>query len=321
MNICFKLLLVCTAKRKQMCRLHLYLVSGVALCLNMSVFAQQPGQKTFASPEAASKALFAAALADDQAAMLVIFGPSGNEITSTGDALEDTNTRDQFVAKYREMHHLGEEPNGSVTIYIGGEDWPFPVPLVNSNGAWHFDTEAGEKEILYRRIGENEFAAMNVCHALVDAEKEYYRQPWEGNVQQYAQVLVSDENQHNGLFWKASDGEPESPIGPLLAYAAGPVDGHPQGYESSPFHGYYYRILTGQGEASPGGVKSYIVNGKMIGGFAVIAYPAEYRSSGVMTFIVNQSGVIYQKDLGDETGETASAMIAYAPDKTWEKAE
>jgi Protein of unknown function (DUF2950) len=311
----------CTANLKHMGTIHLYVVSVMVLFLNGILFAQQPGQRSFASPEAASKALFAAVLADDQAAILDIFGPRGDEITSTGDALADTDTRDQFVAKYREMHRLDEESNGSVTIYIGGEDWPFPVPLVSANGKWRFDTEAGEKEILYRRVGENEFAAMNVCHALVGAEKDYYSQPRDGRVQQYAQVLVSDEGQHNGLFWKASDGEPESPIGRLVAYAAGAVDGHPQEYESSPFHGYYYRILNGQGEASPGGVKSYIVNGKMIGGFAIIAYPADYRSSGVMTFIVNRSGVIYQKDLGEETEELASAMTAYAPDETWKKAE
>jgi hypothetical protein len=298
-----------------------YFILAIVLLLNGMLFAQQPGQKTFSSPADASKALFAAALADDPIAMLNIFGPDGNEITFAGDALEDTYSRDEFVAKYREMHRLGEEPNGSMTIYIGAEDWPFPVPLVKTSGTWHFDTEAGEKETLYRRVGENEIAAMNVCHVLVDAEKEYYSEPRDERVQQYAQVLVSDEGRHNGLFWKTSDGEPESPIGPLLAYAAVGGDGHPQEYESSPFYGYYYQILTGQAGTSQGGAKSYIVNGKMIGGFAVLAYPADYRSSGVMTFIVNQTGVIYQKDLGDETAEVASATTVYAPDETWKKAE
>jgi Protein of unknown function (DUF2950) len=311
-----------THRREGVCPVSVHFVSLMLLLfLNGIMVAQQPGPRSFASPEGASKALFAAALADDQAAMLDIFGPQGNEITSTGDVLEDTNTRDQFVAKYREMHRIVEEQNGSLTIYIGAENWPFPVPLVSANGVWHFDAEAGEKEILYRRVGENEFGAMNVCHALVDAEKEYYSRRWDGRVQQYAQVLVSDEGQHNGLFWKTSDGEPESPIGSLVAYAEGGGDGRAQEYENSPFHGYYYRILSGRAVAPPGGDKSYIVNGNMTGGFAIVAYPAEYRSSGVMTFIVNQTGVIYQKDLGDETVEVASAMTAYAPDETWKEAE
>jgi Protein of unknown function (DUF2950) len=310
-----------TAKVKNMSMMNTSSILVIVLLLNGILFAQQPGQKTFSAPEDASKALFAAALADDPIVMMAIFGPYGNELTSTGDALEDANSRNEFVAKYREMHRLGEEPNGAMTIYIGAEDWPFPVPLVKTSGMWHFDTEAGEKEILYRRVGENEFAAMGVCRALVDAEKEYYSQPRDGRVQQYAQVMVSDQGQHNGLFWEASDGEPESPIGLLVAHAAGTADGQPQSYESSPFHGYYYRILTEQAEMSQGGAKSYIVNGKMIGGFAIIAYPAEYRSSGVMTFIVNQTGVIYQKDLGDETRGLASATMAYAPDGTWKKAE
>jgi len=301
--------------------MNTYFILVIVLLLNGILIAQQPGQKTFSVPEDASKALFAAALADDPVAMLAIFGPDGNQITSTGDALEDTSSRSEFVAKYREMHRLGEEADGTITIYIGAEDWPFPVPLVKTSGVWHFDTEAGESEIVYRRVGENEFAAMNVCRALIDAERDYYSQPRDGRVQQYAQVLVSDGRQHNGLFWEVSAGEPESPIGPLVAHAAGAADGQPQGYESSPYHGYYYRILTGQGETLPDGAKSYMVNGKMIGGFAILAYPADYRSSGVMTFIVNQSGVIYQKDLGDETGEVASAIMAYAPDETWDKAE
>lgn len=299
----------------------LCVMSAMLLLLNGSVLAQASGQKTFASPQDASKALYAAAVADSQPAILDIFGPDGIEVILTGDGLDDKHSLDQFAASYREMHHLGQEPDGTTTLYVGAEDWPFPVPLVSANGVWHFDTEAGEKEILYRRVGENEFGAMNVCHVLVDAEKEYYGERRDGRIQQYAQVLVSDEGQHNGLFWKSSDGEPESPIGALVAYAEGAGDGKPQGYEDSPFHGYYYRILRGRAIAPPGIEKSYIVNGNMIGGFAIVAYPANYRDSGVMTFIVNQTGVIYQKDLGDETVEVASAMMAYAPDETWKEAE
>jgi len=298
---------------------RLYFISALLLLLNGITLAEQPGQKTFASPQDASKALFAAVTADNQTEMLDIFGPDSIEVILTGDGPDDKHSLDQFAAGYSEMHHLGQEPDGTITLYVGAEAWPFPVPLVSANGVWHFDTEAGEKEILYRRVGENEFEAINVCHALVDAENEYYSQRRDGRVQQYAQVLVSDEGQHNGLFWKPSDGEPESPIGPLVAYAEGAGDGKSQGY--SPFHGYYYRILSGRAIAPPGSEKSYIVNGNMIGGFAIVAYPANYRSSGVMTFIVNQTGVISQKDLGDETVEVASAMTAYAPDDTWKEAE
>lgn len=309
-----------TFKFKNICPVNLCFVPVLVLLLN-GFLAAQTGQKTFASAEDASKALFAAALADDQAAMLEIFGPDGNEVISTGDAVEDEDTRDQFVAKYREMHRLGKEPDGTTTLYLGAENWPLPVPLVNQSGVWHFDTEAGTKEILYRRIGENEFGAISVCHALVEAQNDYYSQPRDGRVQQYTQVLASDDGQHNGLFWKTADGEPESPIGPLVAYAASVGYDKPYGQEHSPFHGYYYRILSGQGKSAQGGANSYIVNGQMAGGFGILAYPANYRSSGVMTFIVNQSGVVYEKDLGDETSEVANAMKEYAPDETWKRAE
>jgi hypothetical protein len=192
--------------------------------------------------------------------------------------------------------------------------------LVEASGVWHFDTEAGKKEILFRRIGRNEYSAIDVCHVLVSAQGEYHSQPRDGKVQQYAQVLASDEGRHNGLFWKTADGEPESPIGPLLAYATGPGNGKQEG-ENPPFHGYYFQILTGEGKTAQADAKSYVVNGEMIAGFAFLAYPADYRSSGVMTFIIDQSGVVYQKDLGDKTAEVASAITEYAPDETWKKAE
>jgi hypothetical protein len=310
-----------TSKLKNISRMRLSFISATVLLLNGLLLAQQTEKKTFASPEEAIKALFAAALSDDQAALLEIFGPEGNEIISAGDHVEDKNTLGQFVAKYREMHRLVKEPDGTATLYIGAENWPLPVPLVDESGLWHFDTEAGKKEIFYRRVGENEYGAISVCHALVEAENDYYSQSRDGQVQQYAQVLVSDEGKHNGLFWKTGDGQPESPIGSLLAYAAGASDGKPQEYENSPFHGYYYRILTGRGKTADGDANSYIVNGKMTGGFAILAYPADHRASGLMTFVVNQTGVVYEKDLGDETTEVAGAMKEYAPDETWKKAE
>jgi len=301
---------------------NLLCVSTVALLLNGLLLAQQPQQKTFASAEDASQALFSAAQAGDQVALLAIFGPAGNAIISSGDPVQDKNTQDQFVAKYMEMHRLGQEPDGITTLYVGADNWPVPVPLVLAKGVWYFDTKTAEKEILFRRIGDNEFSAIDVCNALVNAQTDYYSQVRDGKVQQYAQVFASDGGQHNGLYWKTGDGEPESPIGRWVAYAAG--TGYPQpkaGDAPTPFHGYYYRILTEQGKTALGGAKSYIVNGAMTGGFAIVAYPADYRSSGVMTFIVNQSGVVYEKDLGPKTAELASEMKEYAPDSTWKKTE
>jgi Protein of unknown function (DUF2950) len=297
------------------------LTSFLLLGLLRMTMAQQPAQKTFASPEEASQALFAAAQGGDKAALLEIFGPEGSQIISSGDEVQDQKTRDQFVSRYQEMHRVANEPDGTATLYIGAENWPVPVPLVHKGGAWYFDTVTGKKDILYRRIGKNEFATMEVCGALVDAELDYYSEPRDGRPQQYTQKFASDEGKHNGLYWKTAEGEPESPIGPLVAYAAGEGYGKKQGEGPSPYHGYFYRILTAQGASVPGGAKSYVVNGEMTGGFAIVAYPAVYRSSGVMTFIVNQDGVVYQKDLGAKTATLAGAIKEYAPDKTWRKAE
>ena len=308
------------AKLRRISLANFCFVSAVFLILSGFLLAQQPGQKTFASAEDASQALFVAAQSNGQTAMLEIFGPAGTALISTGDSVQDQKIRDEFVADYKEMHRVVEEPDGTTSLYIGAENWPVPVPLVSENGVWHFDTDTGKKEILFRRIGRNEYSAMDLCHVLVSAQNEYYSQPRDGKVQQYAQLMASDEGRHNGLFWKTADGEAESPIGPLLAYATGPGNGKQEG-ENSPFHGYYFRILTGEGKTAQADAKSYIVNGEMIAGFAFLAYPADYRSSGVMTFIVNQTGVVYQKDLGDKTAEVASAMMEYAPDETWKKAE
>jgi len=283
--------------------------------------AQQPGQKTFASPEEASRALFVAVQDDDQQALMEIFGPAGKDIMSSGDAAEDANSRRQFVQKYQEMHRLAKEPDGTTTLYIGPENWPLPIPLVNQGGKWSFDTEAGIQEIVFRRIGRNELTAMRVCHGLVDAEKEYYANPRGGDaVKQYAQRFVSDEGGHNGLYWSGAD-EPESPIGPLLAYAGSGGSTKQRSTGPIPFHGYYYRLLTSQGKHAPGGAQNYVVNGKMTRGFAFVAYPAEYRSSGVMTFIVNQDGIVYEKDLGAQTADIAQRLSAYDPDRTWHRAE
>jgi hypothetical protein len=214
------------------------------------------------------------------------------------------------------MHRLVKEPDGTTTLYIGAENWPTPIPLLNNGTTWYFDTNAGKQEILYRRIGRNEMSAIRVCQELVAAEKEYSAQHGE-----YAQKTFSDEGQHNGLYWKSAAGEPQSPIGPLVAMAFADASGTDRDSAPTPFHGYYYRILTRQGKNAPGGAKGYIVNGKMTGGVAFIAYPAEYRSSGVMTFIVTEDGVVRQKDLGKRTDALAKAMKECNPDSSWRKVE
>ena len=288
----------------------------LTVCFPTRSMAQQPGQKTFSSAEDASNALVTAAQSNDEKTMLEILGPDGKQIVSSGDETEDTNSRANFVERYREMHRLVKEPDGTTVLYIGAHNWPAPIPLVNKGNSWYFDTAAGKKEILYRRIGRNELSAIRVSQELAAAEKEYSKQHSE-----YAQKIFSDEGQHNGLYWKAADGEPQSPIGPLVASAVAKGYGKSLEGAPTPYRGYYYLILTRQGKNSPGGAKSYIVNGKMSGGFAFVAYPAEYRSSGVMTFLVNEDGVVYEKDLGKKTDVLAKAMKEYDPNSSWQKSE
>jgi hypothetical protein len=282
-------------------------------------FAQQPGQRTFASHDDAASAFFAAMQKQDDQFLLSILGPAGKDVLSSGDPAEDANARISFVVKYQEMHRFVTEPNGTLMLVVGAENWPFPIPLVSKHGSWYFDTLAGKDEILFRRIGGNEIAAMDACNDLVEAQKEYFARPAGNLSKQFAQKLVSDEGRHNGLYWQGASNDVDSPINPLIAYAYGnsPND---RGGDQYPFNGYFFRILTSQGPHAPGGAKNYVVDGKMIAGFAFIAYPAEYRSSGVMTLIVNRSGVIYEKDLGPDTTKIAEAMTAYDPDSTWHQA-
>ncbi len=286
-------------------------------CFPTRSMAQQPGQKTFSSAEEVSNAFFTAVQSNDEKAMLDILGPDGRQIITSGDETEDANSRADFVQRYQEMHRLVEEPDGTTTLYIGAKNWPTPIPVVNKGNAWYFDTEASKREILYRRIGRNETSTIRVCQELVAAEKEY--RSTQHN--EYAQRLLSDEGQHNGLYWAAAAGEPQSPIGPLVASAV--AEGYAKSRDGAPtpYRGYYYHILTRQGKNSPGGAKNYIVNGKMIEGVAFVAYPAEYRSSGVMTFIVGADGVVYQKDLGKRTNAHAKDMKEYDPNSSWQKAE
>ena len=289
----------------------------LTVCFPTRSMAQQPDQKTFSSAEDASNALVTAAQNNDEKAMLEILGPDGKQIVSSGDETDDAHSRANFVQRYREMHRLVKEPDETTVLYIGAHNWPAPIPLVKKGNSWYFDTEAGKKEILYRRIGRNELSAIRVCQELVAAQKEYHSTQHD----EYAQKIFSDEGLHNGLYWKAAAGEPQSPIGPLVASAV--AEGYAKSRDGAPtpYRGYYYHILTRHGIKGPGSVKSYIVNGKMTKGFAFVAYPAEYRSSGVMTFIVSEDGVVYQKDLGKKTDVLAKAMSEYNPDSSWQKPE
>jgi Protein of unknown function (DUF2950) len=273
-------------------------------------------QKVFSSPAQASGALFAAAQHNDEQAMLDILGPEARKLVSSGDATEDADNRANFVRRYQEMHRLVKEPDGTTALYVGARNWPMPIPLVGSGTAWHFDAAAATKEILYRRVGQNELSTIRVCQELAAAEKEYHA--LQGG--HFADRFLSTAGSHDGLYWQTAAGQPQSPIGPLVAAAAA------QGYVSqpgspTPYHGYYYRILTGQGKNAPGGEKSYLVEGKMTGGFAFLAYPAQYRSSGVMSFLVGADGAVYEKDLGRKTAAIAKALQEFDPDASWRKSE
>lgn len=277
---------------------------------------QQKGQKTFASAEEAGKALFTAAQGNDEKALLDLLGPEGKEIISSGDEAEDAEARANFLRRYEQMNRLVKEPDGTVTLYLGAHNWPFPIPLVKKGNLWYFDTVAGKKEILFRRIGWNEMSAIRVCGELVAAQKDYYSQ-----YNEYAQKIISDEGKHNGLYWEAAGNEPQSPIGPLVAQAVtGGTLKRPL-TDAVPYRGYYFHVLTGQGKNAPGGAKSYVLDGKMTVEFAFVAYPAEYRSSGVKTFVVGADGILYEKDLGKKTETVAKEMTQYNPDAAWQKTE
>ncbi len=290
--------------------LSAFLAAGLALCARS--VAQQPGQRTFGSPAAAVHALFSAVRDNDEQAILAILGPQGKRLVSSGDAQEDADDRANFLRKYGEMHRLTKEPDGTLSLYVGAENWPLPIPIAKSGHAWYFDTAAGRREILYRRVGQNELSAIRVLEELVAAQKDY-----ESTHHLYARRIYSTEGMRDGLYWKPAPGESESPIGPLVAAAVAAGYEGPHSGTRTPYRGYYFHVLTGQGASAPGGAKSYLVDGKMTGGFAFIAYPADYRSSGVMTLIVGPDGTVYQKDLGRRTAALARATHEFNPDASW----
>jgi hypothetical protein len=279
---------------------------------------EKPSISVFATPDDASNALLAAAKAGDQNALLAILGPDSKELIFSGDPVQDKNAKDAFVAGYGVMHRWRNMPDDAQILLVGADNFPFPIPLKkNGDGKWFFDTAAGKNEVLNRRIGRNELAIIDVCRAGAQGEAEYFSQLHDGEkTRQYATKFLSDPGKQNGLYWKTAEGQPPSPLGPLAALAS--AEGYstkPEGHKA--FHGYYFHILKGQTDKTPGGAKQYVVDGKMTNGFAFVAYPAEYGNSGVMTFMINQDGVLLEKDLGKTTTETATAMTEFDPDSSW----
>ena len=281
----------------------------------------KPAQRTFASPAEAGAALLEAAKSGDQGALAAIFGPDGKDVLFSGDVVKDKNALQDFVAAYGQVNRWREIKVGGEILYVGADNYPFPIPLGrDASGQWSFDTAAGKDEILARRIGKGELTAIAACAATADAERQYFSRTHDGDkVKQYAQRFVSDEGKQNGLYWKVPEGQAPSPLGPVVDFARA-VGYTNAGEKPQPFNGYFFRILTKQGDQAQGGAKDYIVSEKMTGGFAILAYPAEYRNSGIMTFIVGKDGTVYQKDLGEKTTDLAAAMVQYNPGDGWSSA-
>jgi len=274
------------------------------------------GQRTFSSAKRAAGALFEAAKANDQAMLQVILGPEAKDLISSGDRVADENNRLSFVKKYSQRHALSAKSKDTEELQIGNDSWPFPIPIRKDDGRWRFDSAAGREEILARRIGRNELDTIRSCRAFVEAQREYAQKSWDGESPGvYAAKLVSDPGKKNGLYWEVREGEPPSPLGPMMADAN--AEGYGQSGGKRPFHGYFYRLLTAQGANAPGGAKNYLEDGKMKHGFALVAFPAEYRVSGIMTFIVSHEGQVYQRDLGEKTIQAAYQLREYNPDKSW----
>jgi hypothetical protein len=291
-------------------------ISALALSTCVVLCAQSPGGEGFPSPQAAAKALVNASRNNDVNGLLKILGPAASDVVVTNDPVADENSRKDFVEKADEKIQVVSDPDHTSLkiIEVGASSWPLPIPLVKTNGKWYFDAEQGTNQILLRRIGDNELTAMNVCQGFVEAEFTYAEEdPNKTGHPQFAQKFISSPGTHDGLYWKSDNSDDESPIGDLIAQALA------EGYtdKSMPYHGYHFKVLTGQGPHAPGGATSYLENGAMTKGFAVLAWPSEYKVTGVMTFQVDRTGILYQKDLGDKTADLAGAITDYDPDQTW----
>jgi hypothetical protein len=294
------------------------LIAMVALTASPAMAGGPAGQKSFVSAQQAVAALVAAVQDNNDAELLAILGPGSEALISSGDRVADQKGRTRFLKAYEEKNSLEQECEGHAVLLVGGKDYPFPIPIVRQGDAWLFDTQAGMEEIFNRRIGRNELHTIEVMHAYTDAQREYACMKRKSGGPEFAEKFASSEGKKDGLYWEAGEGEEESPFGPLIARAT--EEGYAGGLDEDPpeaFHGYYFKILKAQGEHANGGAFDYVADGKMVLGFALVAYPAKYGASGIMTFILNQEGVIYEKDLGEDTPATAAAMTTFDPDDTW----
>jgi hypothetical protein len=296
-----------TMSPRRLFRPKLARAAAAAMILFSLGGAARAAEASFASPDAAADALVAAARANQPARLAQVLGPGSGKLVNSGDPVADRTDRAQFIAAFEAKHSIA--PHGDqATLLIGAEDWPFPIPLRQSDGAWRFDARAGREEILNRRIGRDELETIEVSRAIVEAERDFA-----ADSGAYASKFISSPGKHDGLYWPSAAGAAQSPLGPLVATARA------QGYHGrhAPYHGYYFKILTGQGSHARGGAHDFLVKGEMIGGFALVAYPARWGDSGVMTFIVDRDGIVYEKNLGRDTERAAPALSRYDPDQSW----
>ena len=296
------------------------MIISVALALGLTACSRTPKQQDFATPDEAVQALVAAAKADNSTALLQLLGSEVAPVVESGDPVQDKNGRERFVQVFESSHRLEKTPEGATVLEVGEDQWPFPFPLVQVDGRWRFDSSAGVDEIVNRRVGANELATIQSCLAFVDAEREYYsRNPQGDPLLHFSQKLVSTEGQKDGLYWPTSGDEEPSPLGESFAAARSEGYFEKEPIKDQPYHGYVYRLLTAQGPHANGGAYDYLVRDRMMGGFALIAVPAEYGSSGVMTFMVSHDGVVYSKDLGAETPKVGMAIDVFDPDPSWKR--
>jgi hypothetical protein len=300
-------------------------LAGCAMSPDAPPVLASPGpERVFATPQQAADALADANRRDDKAALLAILGPDGEKLISSGDKVADRESRAAFVKAYDAAHDLEPADADQQTLIVGTEEWPLPIPLVHVTGGWQFDTSAGAQEILDRRIGRDEIFAIQICRVYVEAQREYAAQhPLPDGSMEYAQHFISRPGKRDGLYWPTKPGEPQSPFGPLVAdaRAEGYGTGKKHGHHPRPYHGYIYKILTAQGDNAAGGAQNYIAHGHMTGGFALLAFPARYGDTGIMSFIVDQNGVVFQKNLGPDTKTVAAQMTSYDPDADWDVAK
>ncbi len=292
--------------------------AGGAVAAALSCTPAAPGPRTFGTPQDAVRALTEAVKAGKIDELVAIFGPDGQELAASSDPATSRRNREVFTIAAAEGWRLVDQGADRKVLVVGNEGWPFPVPLVREANGWRFDTAAGKEEVIARRVGRNELAVIQVCRTYVAAQQLYARHGHDGRpAGLYATLFGSDPGKQNGLYWPAGRGQKRSPLGDLVAKAA--AEGRPMGKDGqpSPFHGYYFKILTGQGAAATGGAKDYVVAGQMSGGFALVAWPAQYDVTGIMTFVVNRDGVVREKDLGEGTDAAARAMTLYDPDSSW----